>query len=462
MGSSTEHSAYGPTANPWDLDRVPGGSSGGSAAAVAAFHVPLGDRHRHRRLDPPAGRAVRDRRASSRPTAASAATGSSPSRSRSTRSGRSPATPGTRRRCSTRSPAATSATRRPRRSRSRTAPAPPGRRRRGRRRAARQAARAAARVLRGRAWSPASRPASARPSRRSRPPARSSRRSACPTRTTASRRTTSSRRPRRPRTSPATTGSATATAAAAATSSPTTSRRAAGLRGRGQAPDHARDVCPVGRLLRRLLPQGAEGPDADQGRLRRGLGGRASTRSSPRRAPTVAFRFGARMADPVAMYLSDACTLPVNMAGLPGLSIPCGLSEGLPVGLQLIGAPWTELELLRPRARLRGDHRDRRLADARAHRSRGQPTTRPARRRPNVPRRWRPAPDRRGTGRLTLASGARGSAARFVAARSRPGGPRRPAGRRRLGPRRRRPVASSNRELVPRDTRCSHRRSARR
>jgi hypothetical protein len=47
------------------------------------------------------------------------------------------------------------------------------------------------------------------------------------------------------------------------------------------------------------------------------------------------------------MYLSDACTLPVNMAGLPGLSIPCGLSEGLPVGLQLIGAPWSELELFR-------------------------------------------------------------------------------------------------------------------
>jgi len=62
-------------------------------------------------------------------------------------------------------------------------------------------------------------------------------------------------------------------------------------------------------------------------------------------SPSVAFRFGARLADPVSMYLSDACTLPVNMAGLPGVSIPCGLSEGLPVGLQLIGAPWSEAEL---------------------------------------------------------------------------------------------------------------------
>jgi aspartyl-tRNA(Asn)/glutamyl-tRNA(Gln) amidotransferase subunit A len=63
-------------------------------------------------------------------------------------------------------------------------------------------------------------------------------------------------------------------------------------------------------------------------------------------SPTVAFRFGERLADPVAMYLSDACTLPVNMAGLPGASIPCGLSEGLPVGLQLIGAPWSETAIL--------------------------------------------------------------------------------------------------------------------
>ena len=64
-------------------------------------------------------------------------------------------------------------------------------------------------------------------------------------------------------------------------------------------------------------------------------------------SPTVAFAFGSKLADPVAMYLSDACTLPVNVAGLPGISVPCGLSEGLPVGLQFIGRPWDEMELFR-------------------------------------------------------------------------------------------------------------------
>ncbi len=64
-------------------------------------------------------------------------------------------------------------------------------------------------------------------------------------------------------------------------------------------------------------------------------------------SPSVAFKFGARTADPVAMYLSDACTLPANMAGIAGISLPCGLSDGMPVGLQFIGPPWSELELLR-------------------------------------------------------------------------------------------------------------------
>ncbi len=64
-------------------------------------------------------------------------------------------------------------------------------------------------------------------------------------------------------------------------------------------------------------------------------------------SPSVAFPLGARLDDPVAMYLSDACTLPVNVAGLPGISIPCGLSGGLPVGLQIIGRPWDEGRLFR-------------------------------------------------------------------------------------------------------------------
>jgi aspartyl-tRNA(Asn)/glutamyl-tRNA(Gln) amidotransferase subunit A len=63
-------------------------------------------------------------------------------------------------------------------------------------------------------------------------------------------------------------------------------------------------------------------------------------------SPSVAWPLGAKLGDPVAMYLSDVCTLPVNMAGLPGLSVPCGLADGLPVGLQLIGPAWSEARLL--------------------------------------------------------------------------------------------------------------------
>jgi len=64
-------------------------------------------------------------------------------------------------------------------------------------------------------------------------------------------------------------------------------------------------------------------------------------------SPTVAFPLGARTENPLAMYLSDVLAIPPNMAGLPGLSIPCGLSEGLPVGLQLIGPQFSENRLFR-------------------------------------------------------------------------------------------------------------------
>jgi aspartyl-tRNA(Asn)/glutamyl-tRNA(Gln) amidotransferase subunit A len=64
-------------------------------------------------------------------------------------------------------------------------------------------------------------------------------------------------------------------------------------------------------------------------------------------SPGVAFKIGAKTDDPLLMYLNDACTLPVNIAGLPGISVPCGLSEGLPVGLQVIGRAFDEPTILR-------------------------------------------------------------------------------------------------------------------
>ncbi|MFL5928666.1 MAG: Asp-tRNA(Asn)/Glu-tRNA(Gln) amidotransferase subunit GatA [Gaiellaceae bacterium] len=64
-------------------------------------------------------------------------------------------------------------------------------------------------------------------------------------------------------------------------------------------------------------------------------------------SPTVAFKIGERADNPLAMYLSDLLTIPSCMAGLPGLNIPCGLSEGLPVGLQLIGPQFSENTLFR-------------------------------------------------------------------------------------------------------------------
>ena len=63
-------------------------------------------------------------------------------------------------------------------------------------------------------------------------------------------------------------------------------------------------------------------------------------------APTVAFPFGEKAEDPLTMYLSDVYTVPVNLAGLPALSVPCGNVEGMPVGLQLIGKPFDDKFLL--------------------------------------------------------------------------------------------------------------------
>jgi aspartyl-tRNA(Asn)/glutamyl-tRNA(Gln) amidotransferase subunit A len=64
--------------------------------------------------------------------------------------------------------------------------------------------------------------------------------------------------------------------------------------------------------------------------------------------PTPAFKFGEKVDDPLAMYLNDIYTVTANLAGVPGVSVPCGLSsEGLPIGMQLIGPNWSEGKLLR-------------------------------------------------------------------------------------------------------------------
>ena len=67
--------------------------------------------------------------------------------------------------------------------------------------------------------------------------------------------------------------------------------------------------------------------------------------------PTPAFRFGERMDDPISMYLSDVLTIPCNMAGLPGISLPCGFTSGkLPIGLQFVGKHFGENDIFRAAA----------------------------------------------------------------------------------------------------------------
>jgi aspartyl-tRNA(Asn)/glutamyl-tRNA(Gln) amidotransferase subunit A len=63
-------------------------------------------------------------------------------------------------------------------------------------------------------------------------------------------------------------------------------------------------------------------------------------------SPWTAFELGTKTADPLAMYLNDFCTVPMSLAGIPAISIPCGLSEGLPVGFQIAGPAFSEGRLL--------------------------------------------------------------------------------------------------------------------
>ena len=121
--------------------------------------------------------------------------------------------------------------------------------------------------------------------------------------------------------------------------------RQSGLRPRGQAALPDRRLRALGGLLRRLLRAGAARAHADPARLRAGLRRSCDVLLTPT-SPTVAFRIGELVDDPLAMYACDLFTLPVNLSGLPAISLPCGLSEGLPVGLHLAGPAFSENRLL--------------------------------------------------------------------------------------------------------------------
>jgi aspartyl-tRNA(Asn)/glutamyl-tRNA(Gln) amidotransferase subunit A len=95
-------------------------------------------------------------------------------------------------------------------------------------------------------------------------------------------------------------------------------------------------------------------------------------------SPTPPFRFGEKAGNPLVMYLSDVYTIPVNLAGIPALSLPCGFVEGLPVGLQIMAPAFGEGTLLKvahafeqskpyhlARPRLKGEAAEKGLAHAR-------------------------------------------------------------------------------------------------
>jgi aspartyl-tRNA(Asn)/glutamyl-tRNA(Gln) amidotransferase subunit A len=63
--------------------------------------------------------------------------------------------------------------------------------------------------------------------------------------------------------------------------------------------------------------------------------------------PYPAFRLGEKIDDPISLYLADVDTVPINLAGVPSISIPCGFSDGLPIGMQIIGKHFDEAAILR-------------------------------------------------------------------------------------------------------------------
>ena len=342
MGSSTENSAYGPSRNPWDPARVPGGSGGGSAAAVTAGHGAVGARLRHRRLDQAAVRALRERRPAADLRQRLAL------RHRRLRVEPRPGRPGREDRPRRRAPLLDHRRPRPARLDDRRA----ARSRCGFPRTTRSTAcgsgvptelneaegiepgvkdggregdRARARAS-GAEVGECSLPRSVRygmPCYYLIAPAEASSNLARYDGVRYGPRADGDELPG-------------ARASGRATRASATSRSAGSCSGRTRSPP-ATTTRTTGR--RRRCGRSSSGSIARRSS--------ASTSSPAPTSPTVAFPIGERAADPLAMYASDLLTIPSCLAGLPGLSIPCGLSDGLPVGLQLIGPQFGENALFR-------------------------------------------------------------------------------------------------------------------
>ena len=331
MGSSTENSAFFPARNPWDRKRTPGGSSGGSAAAVAAGlrrarsaptragHPPAGRAHRR-------GGAQADLRAVSRYGLIAFAS-SLDQVGPFARRGAPPGAPRS-------SPAATGAT-------------PPRRRARYEEACRRDASTMSAWAC-PRSTGDGIDPGVLAPSRRLARPRGSARYRPGPPpalpHAVAAYYILAT--PRRRRTWPASTACASACASTPTDLVGSTRDPQRRLRPRGQAAHHARHLRPLRRLLRGLLPArpaGAHHREDFRAVFERGDFVVAPTR------PIVAFELGAKTGDPLSMYLNDFCTVPMSLAGIPAISIPCGLSgasQGLgPGGIGLAG----RLSACRPR-----------------------------------------------------------------------------------------------------------------
>ena len=352
MGSSTENSAYGPTMNPWDESRVPGGSSGGSAAAVAADLAPLA-------LGTDTGGSIRQ------PAAVCGVVGLKPTYGRVSRYGLiafasslDQVGPFAHDLADTALLLSVIAGPDPHDSTSVDEPIPDYVRDARTRRPNRcESASCASSSARGSTRK--SPPPFRKRSGFTRRPERPSRRSRCRIPSMASPPITSSPRRSARATSLATTARSTATAprtippkypgrggpAPAGADDDGQPRR--GIRPRGQAADHARAHSPS----RPATPTSITTRPSRSGARSAAISTRPSRRSTcswARRRRRPAFKLGERTADPLAMYLSDIYTITANLAGIPGISIPCGLTKAnLPIGLQLLGAPFAEDKLLR-------------------------------------------------------------------------------------------------------------------